>query len=325
MGQEQLLTYLPFIVVFLVSGSAHEFCHAWAAYRLGDSTSRELGRLSLNPLVHMDLIGSVVFPMILIYSNAPFLFGWMKPVPVSSVCFRKPYRDMFLVALAGPLANLFLASLGFVVLLGFQASDMVVPRSVEIWILLNLLLALFNLLPIPPLDGSSVVDFVRKDNRGWYHSQTFMGGIIICALLLTRGFSHLWIIIEKIYFNVSASPFLSLPIFTILVVLGAVFYVKTAGRTQKPRIRQPRISPSQAAYSRAHDIGRKLAAGHPLSAKEEGWLAKIRRDKGDGQTLCAPLSYNPKNDFCVDCANFNRCAYRLIEALQGGEDPSSKQ
>jgi Zn-dependent protease len=152
-------------LVLVFSLTVHESAHAWAADRLGDPTARLLGRVSLNPIVHVDPIGTVLFPLLGLFTGAP-LIGWAKPVPVATWRFEQPRRDYLMVAAAGPLSNLALAFVGVVVLrvVGFEAaggagSSIATPIRLVAWGLLsiNLLLAIFNLLPIPPLDGSTVL------------------------------------------------------------------------------------------------------------------------------------------------------------------------
>jgi Zn-dependent protease len=150
-------------LVLVLSLTVHEAAHAWSAYRLGDPTARMLGRLSLNPAVHVDMVGTVLFPLIALATNLP-LIGWAKPVPVDMRHFRAPRRDFALVALAGPVSNLLLAagaSMLFVPLERLAERGAAVPELLVTTLLLavivNVLLAVFNMLPIPPLDGGNVL------------------------------------------------------------------------------------------------------------------------------------------------------------------------
>ncbi len=158
---------LPFIlssfVVLIVSLSFHEASHAWMANRLGDPTARLQGRLTLNPLAHIDWIGTVLFPLIALSTGAPLL-GWAKPVPVDSRHFRSPREGFALVALAGPVSNLILAvgaalifwlGPGRAVRLGEEPG--LVGNMLIMMVYVNVLLALFNLIPVPPLDGGNVL------------------------------------------------------------------------------------------------------------------------------------------------------------------------
>ena len=144
----------------LIAITMHEAAHGYVAWRLGDPTAKKQGRVSFNPLKHIDPVGTILIPGLLILVRAPFLFGFAKPVPVNFMNLRKPRRDMVLVALAGPGINLALALVSaFLIHLALLS-----PKTIEPWliqnlinsILINLVLMVFNLIPLPPLDGGRV-------------------------------------------------------------------------------------------------------------------------------------------------------------------------
>jgi Zn-dependent protease len=151
-------------LVLLFSLSVHEAAHAWSASRLGDDTARRLGRVSLNPVVHTDPIGTLLLPLIAMVSGAPII-GWAKPTPVNTRNLGNPRRDHILVTAAGPISNLAIAVSAAVALQavpgGGTASDFDVVRPVTMILtqalFLNVLLAVFNMLPIPPLDGGQIL------------------------------------------------------------------------------------------------------------------------------------------------------------------------
>ena len=162
-----LIPLLSGLAVLLCSLTVHEAAHAWAADRLGDSTARMLGRLSLNPAVHIDPIGTVVFPLIAMVSGLP-LIGWAKPVPVNTAELREHWRQKFmLIAAAGPASNLALAVIAATLLQevtpasggfgGEAAASSSLAPTLYLAIRLNVLLAVFNMVPIPPLDGGNVL------------------------------------------------------------------------------------------------------------------------------------------------------------------------
>jgi Zn-dependent protease len=179
----------------------HEAAHGYAALALGDDTARRLGRLSLNPLRHIDRFGTLILPGVLVLvqvltiGHIGFLFGWAKPVPVSAWKFTGPFwnprRGMALVAAAGPAANFFLAWLGALAMHGVDylppLSGEIAESMLETFILANLVLGLFNLLPIPPLDGGRIVVGVLPERWAASWARLERAGIVIVVLLVFLG------------------------------------------------------------------------------------------------------------------------------------------
>jgi len=165
MSAELLLIFQ--ILVLLFSVVIHEVSHGLAALRCGDDTAERLGRLSLNPLKHLDPIGSVVLPLLLIFMKSGFVFGWAKPVPYNPLKLKNPRRDTALLAFAGPLANFSVALIfGLIIRTIMITSSFVslLPFLVII-VQVNLILGVFNLMPIPPLDGSKILFYFFPSSK----------------------------------------------------------------------------------------------------------------------------------------------------------------
>ena len=195
---------LPYLVIaFLVlifSLTVHEAAHAWSASRLGDDTARRLGRVSLNPIVHVDPIGTLLLPLVAIIGNLPII-GWAKPTPVNPRNLRHPRRDYILVTAAGPLSNLIIAVTAALVLHtiptpnplsdGMDVSSPLMALAIQA-VDINLLLAVFNMIPVPPLDGGRVMSGLLPPRLAIRYNQLGrFGFLIIYALMLTGALSAL--------------------------------------------------------------------------------------------------------------------------------------
>jgi len=191
--------FISFIVL-LFSLTVHEMAHAWTADRLGDPTARLLGRVSLNPLVHADPVGTVLFPLIALITGAP-LIGWAKPVPVNVRQLRHHRRDYVLVAAAGPASNLVMAVTAGCLLAVLPISPQTLDQAnvsaplatfLSQAMRLNVLLAVFNMIPIPPLDGGNVLAGLLPNHlAGIFNQIRPYGFILLYALILTGGFDAL--------------------------------------------------------------------------------------------------------------------------------------
>ena len=172
----------------LLAITLHEAGHAWAADKLGDPTAKALGRVSFNPIVHVDAVGTIAFPAFLVVIGSPFLFGWAKPVPVNYRNLQNLPHDIGKVAAAGPLANVLLIILSVI---AFQLSYFFSPTvmqwiQINAWnsILINTILAAFNMIPIPPLDGSKVLQAYGPYEAGRWVAQVEQYGMMPILILI---------------------------------------------------------------------------------------------------------------------------------------------
>jgi Zn-dependent protease len=190
-------------VVLLFSLSVHESAHAWTALKQGDPTAQSLGRITLNPLAHVDIIGTVVMPLLMIFTHVPLL-GWAKPTPVDPRHFKDLRRGQIVVSAAGPVSNMLLAllaSAGLFVAVRVVSGplrDQPLVVLLSMVVQLNVLLAVFNLVPLPPLDGSHIVEWALPNGMGHRYVRAIApyGGLVLLALVMTGA---LWTVLGPVH------------------------------------------------------------------------------------------------------------------------------
>lgn len=189
---QKLILLLYFLPIFLISLSIHEYSHALLANKFGDDTAKKLGRLTLNPLKHIDLVGSIIMP-ILAFTSGFMLIGWAKPIPVNRSKFKNINRDDAIVSIAGPISNIIFALVFYLLFssllnLGIEFSG-IINNIVRLTIVFNVFLFCFNLLPIPPLDGSHILyDLFPNKYTAKLQRLGIYGTLILFAFI----YSPLW-------------------------------------------------------------------------------------------------------------------------------------
>ena len=199
-------TLIIYIIPLLFAITLHEAAHGWVASKLGDHTARMMGRVTLDPTKHIDPIGTIAIPLVLLLSSSGFIFGWAKPVPINFNALRNGKNGMIWVALAGPGANIFMAICWlFVMIIAINMNLNVLIEMGRIGILVNCVLAVFNLLPIPPLDGSRVISALLPNRLAYQYNQLEQYGLyILLGLMFLGGFNYLvrpWVELILGWFN----------------------------------------------------------------------------------------------------------------------------
>ena len=200
-------------VIFAIT--VHEVAHGWVAKKYGDNTASRLGRLTLNPVKHVDLFGTLIVPGLLLMTGTGFIFGWAKPVPVDSRNFKRPLQDMAIVALAGPVSNLIMALIWALIIrlgifIGTNAEAISLPLIYTgvAGISINLVLAMINLLPIPPLDGSRILTGILPNYWAWQYNRLERYGFILLLVLLYTKILNVILeyplfIAQKLFFSIA--------------------------------------------------------------------------------------------------------------------------
>ena len=199
-------TLLIYIIPLLFAITLHEAAHGWVAGKLGDHTARMMGRVTLDPTKHIDPIGTIAIPLVLLLSSSGFIFGWAKPVPINFNALRNGKNGMIWVALAGPGANIVMAICWlFVMIIAIKMNITVLIEMGRVGILVNCVLAVFNLLPIPPLDGSRVISALLPNRLAYQYNLLEQYGLyILLGLMFLGGFNYLvrpWVELILGWFN----------------------------------------------------------------------------------------------------------------------------
>ena len=191
------------IIILLFSITFHEYAHGFIAYKLGDNTPQLSGRLTINPIKHIDILGTIIMPiMLIVVTRGMFAFGYAKPVPINPYNFKNPKKDIMWVGLAGPASN-FLIAFILSVILRMNLAGGIIKEALQYGVVINLILFIFNLIPIPPLDGSRVVSaFLSYKNAYRYLKLEIIGFIVIIILIVNGMFEWFLKPVLRILLNI---------------------------------------------------------------------------------------------------------------------------
>ncbi|MFA5008965.1 MAG: site-2 protease family protein [Candidatus Paceibacterota bacterium] len=208
------LTILETIIGFVIlifSIIIHEISHGSMAYYLGDDTSKDQGRLNLNPINHLDFIGTIMLPIFLLAVASPVIVGWAKPVPVNFNNIKDKRWGALKVSLAGPMANFFVAIIFALIIRAVPVLSSDLYLVFELVVIYNLVLAIFNLIPIPPLDGSHILFDLLPQEKWFYEAKKFLTQygflILIFSIFIYPGISWIFVLAERIFLFFAGQPF----------------------------------------------------------------------------------------------------------------------
>jgi Zn-dependent protease len=332
---EKLLIGLP---LFIIAGSIHEFFHGYSAYLLGDNTAKNSGRLTLNPVSHIDLVGTLLLPIIALF-NQLAVFGWMKPVPINPFNFKNPSRDQAITAFAGPFSNFLQASLGFLLLkfwliikISFGLPDGIgVSIDYFIKILLvysqiNIFLLFFNLLPIPPLDGSWILRFFLPERLKKSYDMFYQFSFIILIVFIATGLfgKILYPVILLLNFieNLAYGENFNIIYFLIPSIAGvivvALYYFKFRdNRFVKPFV--PETDVKKEIINQFQKVKNENSIYKEILDKFQNDFSLSDQDKEflkaneDFNNLCGESDFKENDEYCQTCEKYKNCITRAIQ------------
>lgn len=318
--------------IFAIAGSIHEFAHAVSAYTLGDSTARDEGRMTLNPVVHVDPIGTILFPIILTASGVP-AFGWMRPVPVNPFNLYHPRRDDAVVSFAGPFSNFVQACLALLVLRLLPNPGPLVMRILLTYTLMNIILMGFNLIPIHPLDGSHILrSFLPPSWADGYDRFAQVGFFLLLVLLWSGALGSILRPLIGVFRWINGLEMVFLILLNVFNAGLILFFFRRSlpfawnkarwktkralGAQQHKQAQQLQRTENEALIREGQALLDKLDQGRPLSAADRKRMEELGKDLDPKANLCPPGDFATADRTCRECEWLRNCLVRAMEQKQ---------
>ena len=313
---------LIFILVFAVAGSIHEFAHAASAYALGDPTAKNEGRMTLNPIAHIDIVGTLIFPIFI-------GIGWMKPVPVFLDNLKHPMRDDAIISFAGPFSNFIQACFALLIYFVFFSSVPFSNLGVQIllhYAKINILLMGFNLLPFPPLDGGAIMRYFIPRSKLHIFDMFARYSFIILIVFFLTGMLHYFLVPFQYLFKWLLSVGVSWLILLNLANIGVVLYfyrdelglLKSKMEKGKFTVVKPEahseMGGNKGIVYLAETVIEKINLDESLSEKEKLDIYTIKQSLDKRANICPPADYDVGDSTCQSCDWFKNCLVRKVES-----------
>ncbi len=310
---KQISLFIIYFITFIIAGSIHEFAHAVSANYLGDSTAKNQGRMTINPFAHIDLIGTIIFPVILIMTTG-FAFGWMKPVPISIAKLKNPAKDHAVISFAGPFSNFIQACLGILIINAFAIPpNNILSTILYVYVLINVILMVFNLIPIPPLDGGAIARyFIPYSWRNTFDKIANFSFIILLFLVFTNLISLSKITsLYEILINLSSINIIIINMANIALIAYFILGNTNKNKEKLSSINKPKNKPNKNNFYTY--LLNKLENNSTLTQKDINEINSIKVSLNNNANICSEEDFSSNDPVCVNCEWLSNCTIRKFD------------